>query len=591
MKYFRSLPALVLLGVLAGRLPAQPADATVLPLSELKAGQKGEVWTVFKGSQPEAFSVVVSGVLQNALGPGKSLILCELTDARVQPMGAVAGMSGSPLYVDGRLAGVLSYQIQRFETVRYAGFTPIADMLEVTALPSLPLPGGTALPLPVKGASQQRTAQTGFGPEMRPFSPVFSIGGLSPQVAALLQPQFQAVGLDSIALGGSSDGNSVTLPAIPAELKAGDVVAAALSVGDISIAATGTVSRVDGNRVLAFGHPMMSLGATELPMAAADIVAILPSQLTSMKVGNTGQIIGSFSQDRLSGIYGEIGRQPHLVPIDVELPARLNRKALHFSVVRQEQLLPVIAASGLAQAVAGSNEAGLTKGFRLVSTVQFPDQAPLQFSRIYPGQQGFQQGVAEFVGTLQQCLFNPFEQIFPDSISFSVEETADVPVGYVEVMQISHAEATPGSNVTVTLNWHDFQQTERTESVAIPVLADWSGKDLVVVLAPGAVVDELSGLPKNISPADVKNFTEYLDVLRQRRSGDGLYLAVMERTRLFTDQHTLTPELPGSLERIAEGADDSRFQRRNAAAVLWETHLLPGRLFGDQFKKFLHVTD
>ncbi len=586
------LPALFFVGLAlaTATLRAQPADAPVLPLSELKPGQKGEVWTVFKGSKPEPFSVVVSGVLENALGPGKSLILCELTDPRVQPMGAVAGMSGSPLYIDGRVAGVLSYQIQRFETVRYAGFTPIADMLEVTALPPSPIPAGGTLTLPVKG-EESRQARTAGGIEWRPFAPVFSISGLSPQVAALLQPQFQAVGLDSIALGGSSDSNSTDLPAVNADLKPGDVVAAALAVGDISIAATGTVSRIDGNRVLAFGHPMLSLGATEIPMAAADIVAILPSQLSSTKVGNTGRIIGSFSQDRLSGIYGEIGREPHLVPVDVELPARLNRKALHFSVVRQEQLLPLIAASGLAQAVSGSNEAGLAQGFRLVSTVQFPHEAPLQFSRIYPGPQGFQQGVAEFVGTLQQCLYNPFERIFPDHISFSVEETTDVPVGFVELMQVSRTETTPDSTVSVTLNWHDYQQAQRTESVEIPVPADWAGKDLAVVLAPGAVIDELSGQPKAATPADMKNFSEYLDVLRQRRSSDGLYLAVMERTQLFTDQHSQTPELPGSLERIAHAADDGRFQRHSAATVLWETHLLPGRLFGEQVKKNLHVTD
>ncbi|HEX2860809.1 MAG TPA: SpoIVB peptidase S55 domain-containing protein, partial [Lacunisphaera sp.] len=104
---------------------AQPHNAPLITLDDLQAGMKGEVWTVFKGSNPEPFGVQVTGILRNALGPGKSMILCELTDQRVQSMGAVAGMSGSPLYIDGKLAGVLAYQIQRFETVRYAGFTPI----------------------------------------------------------------------------------------------------------------------------------------------------------------------------------------------------------------------------------------------------------------------------------------------------------------------------------------------------------------------------------------------------------------------------------------------------------------------------------
>ena len=124
--------SVVFLAVSASRIfAAPPATQEIFPLDELKAGQHGEVWTVFRGTQPEPFAVEVTGVVRNALGPGKSLILRELTDPRVQHMGAVAGMSGSPLYIDGKLAGALSYQIQRFETVRHAGFTPAADLVEV----------------------------------------------------------------------------------------------------------------------------------------------------------------------------------------------------------------------------------------------------------------------------------------------------------------------------------------------------------------------------------------------------------------------------------------------------------------------------
>src|SRR4051812_48252884 len=130
--------SLVILAAVVRAVVAQPADAPVLPLDELKPGQKGEVWTVFHGSEPEPFAVEVTGVLRNALGPGKSLIVCELTDPRVQKMGATAGMSGSPLYIEGKLAGALSYQVQRFETVRFAGFTPAADLAEVQAKVNAP---------------------------------------------------------------------------------------------------------------------------------------------------------------------------------------------------------------------------------------------------------------------------------------------------------------------------------------------------------------------------------------------------------------------------------------------------------------------
>jgi len=254
-------------------LPAQPADAPVLPLSDLRPGMKGEVWTVFKGRAPEPFAVQVTGILQNALGPGKSMILCELTDPRVQGMGAVAGMSGSPLYIDGKVVGVLSYQIQRFETVRYAGFTPISDMLEVSALPS-GKDGLTPTPIPVKGERQGTRGAGDFAASFTPMTPAFSLGGLAPEVAAMFEPQFSALGLNVTALGGNLGNGDAAAPA-PAALHPGDVVAVALATGDISLAGTGTVSHVAGNRILAFGHPMLSLGATELPMASAEVVTIL----------------------------------------------------------------------------------------------------------------------------------------------------------------------------------------------------------------------------------------------------------------------------------------------------------------------------
>ncbi|MEO6992188.1 MAG: SpoIVB peptidase S55 domain-containing protein, partial [Lacunisphaera sp.] len=300
------LASLLSLIVLPSSLVAQPVNAPLISINELQPGMKGEVWTVFKGCTPEAFAVQVTGILRNALGPGKSLILCELTDSRVQLMGAVAGMSGSPLYVDGKLAGVLSYQIQRFETVRYAGFTPISDMMEVSSLPTIK--GGiTPEPIPVKTDRDTRTTEMSIG-QFTPMTPAFSLGGLSPNVAAAMEPRFSALGLNISGLSGnmgSGDGDNPPIT-LPKELHPGGVVAVALAIGDITIAGTGTVSHVDGNRILAFGHPMLSLGATELPMASAEIVAILPSQFNSVKVSNTGGIIGSFSQDRLSGIYGEL---------------------------------------------------------------------------------------------------------------------------------------------------------------------------------------------------------------------------------------------------------------------------------------------
>ncbi len=569
----------------------QPQNAPVMPLEQLQPGMKGEVWTVFKGRDPEPFTVQVTGILRNVLGPGKNMILCELTDPRVQSMGAVAGMSGSPLYIDGKVVGVLSYQIQRFETVRYAGFTPINDMLEISTLP----PGRDSLvpvPIPVKGGASTRSASAAG--ELEPLSPAFSAGGLSPQVAALIAPQFEALGLSFNALAGSDGGSAESqisnLKSAPS-LQPGGVVAVALAMGDITIAGTGTVSHVDGSHILAFGHPMMSLGATELPMASAEVVTILPSQLNSIKVTNTGGIIGAFSQDRLSGIYGEIGRQPSMVPVEINFPTRLNRKSLHFSVIRHEQVLPAVAAAGLAQAVSGSNESGFTRGFRVTTTVNFPGSKPVELSQIYPGPQGFNQGLTDFVGNLSLWLFNPYERIFPEKIEFSVEDTPDTPQGSVELFNVSRREASPGDHLDLGLGWRGYQRAVSYESLGLDVPRSWAGKDLEVIVTTGPALDELTGRTHTVPIAQLRSFEEYISALREFREADGLYVAVVEKAHLLTDQRATTRDMPGSLERIARNADEARFQRRDALTPLWEQHILPGTLFNITVRRPLNITE
>jgi hypothetical protein len=582
------LRIIILLAVLAVRLTAQPQNAPLLELDALRPGMKGEVWTVFKGRDPEPFSVEVTGVLRNALGPGKSMILCELTDARVQLMGAVAGMSGSPLYIDGKLVGVLAYQIQRFETVRYAGFTPISDMLELSTLPAT-RGGLEPTPIPVKGQANSRSALPRTG-EIAPLSPAFSAGGLSPQVADLIAPQFSALGLSFNTLGGS-DGGSAASTEAPPPLQPGGVVAVALAMGDITIAGTGTVSHVDGKHILAFGHPMMSLGATELPMASAEVVTILPSQFNSIKVTNTGGIIGSFSQDRLSGIYGELGRQPAMVPVEISFPGRQNRKSLHFSVIRHEQVLPAVAAAGLAQAVNGSNESGFTRGFRVTTTVQFPGTEPVQLSQIYPGPQGFNQGVTDFVGNLSLWLFNPYERVFPERIEFSVEDTPESPQGSLEQVLLSRSEAQPGERVDVRLGWRGYQRDASFEQVGITIPREWAGRDLEVIVTTGTALDELTGRNRAFPVAQLRSFEEYLTALRSFRESDGLYVAVVEKARLLTDQRAATVDMPGSLERIARAADEARFQRRDVLTPLWEQRVLSGVLFNNMVRRPLRITD
>ena len=593
---------LILLCAAARVFAAQPVDAPIIPLDDLKPGQRGEVWTVFKGSEPEPFSVEVTGILRNALGPGKSLILCQLTDPRVQNMGAVAGMSGSPLYVDGKLAGALSYQIQRFETVRFAGFTPAADLGEVKerAEHTPPLAANRNSDIPV--APIARPAETNS--PYQAIQPVFTLGGLSPVVADLFGPQFAALGMNAFALGGSTQGstsettaaklqsqNSLRPGATPS-LQPGAAVSVALATGDITLAGTGTVSRVDGNRITAFGHPMLSLGDVALPMCSADIVTILPSSMSSMKVANTGGVIGTITQDRLSAISGTLGAGPEMIDVDVKVDLHKGAaRSLHFSVARQQQLTPTLVAAGVSQAILGSNDAGLANGFKLSSNVQFPAAQQLAFQTLYSGPQGFTQGLNEFVQSLAANLQNPYSKTFPDHVEFTVEPLDENPAVTLDLFQLSRTTVRGGQVVQATLAWRDWQGDAHRETIDLPIDAAWTGKQLEVVLAPGRALDELTGRPRVIAASELRSFEAYLAAMRDDRPTDGVCLAVVERTALFSDQTVSTPDAPGSIERIARGADEARFHKRDALLPLWEKHLLDGKLFNTVVRRPLVVVD
>jgi hypothetical protein len=599
----RILSSLVAAAALLPAAFSQPADAPLLPLDDLKAGQIGEVWTVFQGTEPEPFAVEVTGVLRNALGPGKSLIVCQLTDPRVQKMGAVAGMSGSPLYIEGKLAGALSYQIQRFETVRFAGFTPAADLSEVRDKAVTP-----RNVLASTESSAPAPAAAGIDSPYRTLQPVFTLGGLSPVVADLFSSRFAAVGLNAMALGGSTQGSSTgpteaTPAPAAAELqsqskvssprpRAGGAVAVALATGDITLAGTGTVSRVDGDRVTAFGHPMLSLGEVALPMCAAEILTILPSQMHSVKMANTGAVIGTITQDRLSAVSGTLGAGPEMTKVEVTVtPTRGAPRTMKFSVARHQQLTPVLVAAGVSQAILGSNDAGLANGFRLKSDVSFPAAQRLAFQTLYSGPQGFTQGLNEFVQGLAANLQNPYAKTFPDQVSFSVEPLETNPSVTLDQFTLSRTTAPGGSTVQASIAWRDWQGDAHRETIDLVLDHAWTGKQLEVILAPGRALDEMTGRPRVIAASELRSFEAYLAAMREDRPTDGVCIAIVERTSLFSDQTVATPDAPGSIERIARASDEARFRRRNAVLPLWEKHILTGKLLNTIVRRPLQVVE
>ncbi|MDX2186843.1 MAG: hypothetical protein SFV32_07925 [Opitutaceae bacterium] len=548
-------PFLLLALAFAALLQANGRDVVdTLPLEDIRPGQMGTVWTVFQGVEPEPFYVRVVGVLQNALGPGRALIICELTDPRVQKMGAVAGMSGSPLYINGRYAGALSYQLQRFETVRHAGFTPVKDLLEVNGAPL------SNAPLSSRGNTN--------GPE--PVATPLSVTGLSSDVTAEFKDELESLGVVLAPVGGSASGKgSLSRP-----LRPGSPVAVALAVGDVSIAATGTVSWVDQDRIIAFGHPMLGLGKTELPLAHAEIVTILPSLQNSFKIANTGALIGTLTEDRLSGIAGTLGPVPRMIPVTVRAPER----TLNYQVVRHDRLTPMICAASVMQAVRGSNAHGQTEALKVTAKFRFEGAPELVLENWYSGQDALQGAASTLLARLALPLQGPFRGLLPESIDVEVERVFHDASLTLDTVQADTYQPIAGDTVRIALGTRGTEGSTPSAEVEIHVPGDWAGRKLDLVVTTGPMLDRLSGRADAVPPSQIRDLESLVSWQNDNRREDGVYVAVVERSEALLDETEVWEQAPGSIERIARKADDARFAKREILVPLWSQHVLEGHL-------------
>ncbi len=357
-----ALLASLLLPLTAGAQTAPPpSSAGVFPLSQVHAGLHGTAWTVFQGSTPEPFGVDILGVLRKAQGPGEDLILARLTGAKAEYTGVVAGMSGSPVYIDGKLVGALAYRIGEFSKEPIAGITPIEQML--------PVRDGDA-----RSNTRPSSPTPGTPNQIKPIETPLVFSGFSPEALALWKEHAPALGLEPVAGLGSGQGDTTPLRQ---PLEPGSAISALLVSGDLEIAATCTVTYLDGGHLLACGHPLTQFGAISLPMTEADVVATLPSASNSFKIVNTGAVVGAWTQDRQTAIGGLIGALAHTIPVEIGLQREgAPSRSVHLQVLDQAQTTPTALLVSLFQVLQQNPGYGDEDSYRVHATVRLAGSYP-----------------------------------------------------------------------------------------------------------------------------------------------------------------------------------------------------------------------
>src|SRR5580698_4035764 len=344
-----------------------PAPA-IIPLDQIHEGMRGTALTVFQGVKPESMDVEVLGVMHNVNGPKGDIILVRLHGTKPEYTGVVAGMSGSPVYFDGKLAGALAFRIGEFSKEPIAGVTPIADMLEINALDKTPAEEAAAVK-PAITAAAGKTSGPGeptsisnldpanpvqnFSNYLKPIEAPLVFNGFSEDAVRAFAPQFASVGIVPV-MGAGSVSNAKQ----PEPLVAGSAVSAILVRGDMDIAATCTVTYIDPERLLACGHPLLQFGSVDLPMNKANVLATLPSPLNAFKIVNTTESVGTFVQDRQHGILGVFDRQPRMIPVTLSIHSSTGTKQFHYEVLNNPKLTPLALMVTVFNALHGVNEFG-----------------------------------------------------------------------------------------------------------------------------------------------------------------------------------------------------------------------------------------
>src|ERR1700693_3753155 len=365
--------------------PDSAQTPSTIPVSQIHVGMRGVAYTVFQGVKPESMEVEVLGVLHNVNGPKGDVILVRLHGQKVEYTGVVAGMSGSPVYLNGRLARALAFRIGEFSKEPIAGVTPIADMLEINALDKSPAEEAAATQPSVTNSagktaspgdagtfsdSNQNSTQS-FASYLKPIDSPLVFNGFSEDTVRRFASQFASAGVVPVMGAGS-----VSEDKQPEPLEAGSAVSAILVRGDMDIAATCTVTYIDPQRLLACGHPLLQFGSVDLPMNKARVLATLPSPMNAFKIVDTTEQAGVFVQDRHTGILGVFNKQPDMIPVTLTIHGGSGAKVFHYEVLNNPRLSPVAMMATVFNALHGVNEYGEEIAYRLNGTIDvkgFPE--------------------------------------------------------------------------------------------------------------------------------------------------------------------------------------------------------------------------
>jgi hypothetical protein len=531
-----------------------PATTQIMKVDDVRPGMTGIGYTVFQGTQPEAMGVEVLGVLRNLNGPKSDVVLVKLTGEKAEFTGVVAGMSGSPVYIDGKLLGAIAYRIGQFSKEAIAGVTPIEQMLEINEFDQSLPQGVTTTSAKLVGATKTSTPgvdsnpMQSFAQYLQPIDAPFVFNGFNESALKQFAPNLAAAGITPVMGVGASSSEKQPEPLLP-----GSAVSAILVRGDMDVAATCTVTYMDKDHLLACGHPLMQYGMVDMPMTKATVVATLPSPMNAFKIVNTTEPVGAFVQDRHTGILGRFDREPKMIPVTLSIHGPSGPKEYHYEVLNNAKLTPVMMMTTVYNALMGMNQYGEETTYRMSGRIHVNGFSDVRMTNMFspidsaPTAYAVATALGEHFGRIYE---NPFEAPTVGGVNLEFDLEPERRSAVLESARTDVTEARPGDEITIEAVLRPYRGDRIVRRIPVRVPTSVPKGSLRILVSDAETLDHHRGNPAMGSHLDLHSTIE---LLNKEHLNDHLYVSLLEANPQATVEDKVMPAVPLSVMNVMEG--------------------------------------
>lgn len=571
-------------------------DSRLFALEDLRPGMKGVARTVFVGTEPQEFGVEILGVLPGFPGPRQSAIIARLSGANVEKTGVFAGMSGSPVYIDGRLVGAIAFSFP-FSKEPIAGITPIKQMIDLfeqgqsneTQKPKEPravsfaqlaatewkptLPkqsiSSTSLIAPV---SQGSPLIPLLGQQMTPISTPVVFGGISQESLSMFAPQLMANGLLPVSGAGGAAAITPLAPADEKTLAPGTSISVQLVRGDYSIAASGTVTFRDNDHIYAFGHPFLSLGASDMPMSETAVVTVIPNVNNSFKLSVPGRMVGSISQDRGSGVFGVLGRSPRMIPVRINLHTSRDRsETYNYEIANDSFLTPLLLNITVFNTITSSERALGDSTITIKGAIKVKGQDTIELDRRFSAGNSAILAAGSVAAPVSSLLTSGFDDVQIDGVTLDISSTDNKYAGTLERIALDRTEVRRGEKVEIQAYVRTESGKQFVQRIPVKIPDDATPGQLLVFVGDGGALQEGSAA-KAFVPQDLGQLVKAINRVKK---SDRLYVKLFRITAGAVIGTSELPNLPPSVVATLNSDRNSGGYTPTVLSPVYEMELPP----------------